>query len=401
MPLYIEQVVQSLKGGSQMKRLDDWYKTINGIYIDRNYYRSLESIYLHFIEVVTSLNTAGETSRKKKINAELFLPKAIAWFFAYCGRAGIPSVERMIWAKFPGVCPYCRLAEHKSRFCKENDPKKTEISWDDLRSIAAANLSGMPKSLAGWQRMFNTIYTRDENTHHDLNIKRIGEECGECAEAVRVIPLAPQYIICEAPDIFAWLMGFANQFDAHRKTEAHDYGKKLEEEMAKQYPDGCVPCGFSVCRCPAIHPDTLGRIARGGPLYEVFHEKPGLFSIEESVQYFSNFQRGVKIGDQEFKPNDYHKFKSDIELIIGKLDSIQGIGTGTLVELTRILSQLQTLSRQGTLVQSDIDNIIEFVRAQPSPTRSLITDFLVNLSASGTYGGLTIALLEILKRISG
>jgi hypothetical protein len=52
------------------KTLDEWYKTLNAIYLDRNFYRSLDSIYLHFIEVVASLNTAGEASRKKGINVQ-------------------------------------------------------------------------------------------------------------------------------------------------------------------------------------------------------------------------------------------------------------------------------------------------------------------------------------------
>jgi NTP pyrophosphatase (non-canonical NTP hydrolase) len=45
-----------------------------------------------------------------------------------------------------------------------------------------------------------------------LNITRLSEELGELAEAIRVLPVAPQYFVSEAPDVFAWLMGFANQF---------------------------------------------------------------------------------------------------------------------------------------------------------------------------------------------
>jgi len=384
------------------KTLDEWYKTVNAIYLDRNFYRSLESIYLHFIEVVASLNTAGEASRKKGINAELYLPKALAWFFAFCGRAGIPSIEQMIWAKFPNICPYCRLPEHKGRFCKETDPTKAKIDWNELKLIGEREKTSMPKTISGWQRMFNKIYPRDENTKHEFNIKRMGEECGETAEAIRILPLAPRHIICEAPDIFAWLMGFANQFDSDNKVLESEIGQKLENALLDLYPEGCKDCGFSICKCPAILPSTIGRISKEGPSFDIFQNARGLFSIEDSISFFGLVQQGVKIGKDHFeaKPANYKKFESDLQKIIDKLDSLDSINNQTLVSLTRSFSQLELLARQGMLGQADIDKIIRFIESQPSRTRSTITDFIVNLSASGTFSAMTIAFSEVLKALS-
>jgi NTP pyrophosphatase (non-canonical NTP hydrolase) len=250
--------------------------------------------------------------------------------------------------------------------------------------------------------MFNKIYPRDENTRHDFNIKRIGEECGETAEAIRILPLAPRHIICEAPDIFAWLMGFANQFDADNKVSETMIGQRLENIFSELYPDGCKDCGFSICKCPAILPSTIGRISKEGPSFDIFQNVRGLFSLEESISYFGLVQQGVKIGENHFeaKSDNYKKFESDIQRIIDKLDSLDSLNSQTLISLTRSLSQLEILARQGMLVQSDIDKIISFIESQPSQTRSIITDFLVILSASGTFSAMTVAFSEVLKTIS-
>ncbi len=384
------------------KSLDDWYRTINAIYLDRNFYRSLESIYLHFIEVAASLNTAGEKSRKEHIVAENFLPKTIAWFFALCGRAGIPSVEKMIWAKFPNVCPYCRLKIHLGTRCKENDPSRSEVDWNELKVIGDRDRGHMPRTLAQWQQMFNRIYPRDENTNHELNIKRLGEELGETAEAIRILPVAAQYIICEAPDIFAWLMGFANQFDADRKTPEKEIGRYLEQRIEKAYPDGCFECGFSICKCPAILPSTIGRISKEGPRYQIFEHERGLFSIEESMQFFGRALQGIKIGNQQFDPERkiYKQFEIDLATIIEKLDSLNAVGGQTLVSLTHVLSQLEVLAKQGSLVQADVDKLIAFVEAQPSKVKSIIVNFLVNLTASGAFGAMTLAVTKVLQALA-
>lgn len=385
------------------KSLDDWYRTINAIYLDRNFYRSLESIYLHFIEVAASLNTAGEASRKKNIIAEDFLSKTIAWFFALCGRAGIPSVEKMIWAKFPNICPYCRLSTHQGRRCKETVPARFEVDWIELKGVANRDRRHMPRTIAQWQQMFNRIYPRDENTNHELNIRRLGEELGETAEAIRILPIASQYIICEAPDIFAWLMGFANQFDVDRGTPEKEIGLYLEQKIEEAYPDGCVECGFSICKCPAILPSTIGRISKEGPSYRIFEHEGGLFSIEESMRFFGQALQGIKIGDQQFDPErkNYKKFEEDLATIIDKLDSLNAVGGKTLVSLTHVLSQLEVLAKQGLLVQADVDKLIAFVEAQPSSVKVVIVNFLVSLSASGAFGAMTLAVTKVLQALTG
>src|SRR5688572_23779512 len=142
-----------------------------------------------------------------------------------------------------------------------------------------------PSTLSQWQQAFNNIYPRDDNTRHDTNINRLSEELGELAEAIRVLPLAPQYFIAEAPDVFAWLMGFANQFDFDRKANLAEYGSELEKAMFHEYPGHCKLCERQICKCPPIPAETLGRIAKEAPLNIVLGRE-GLFSTQESVNLF-------------------------------------------------------------------------------------------------------------------
>jgi len=381
------------------RRLDDWYRTINAIYLDRNFYRTLESIYLHFIEVATSLNTAGDPARKRHIVAEDFLPKSLAWFFATCGRAGIPSVERLIWTKFPGVCPYCHLEEHRAAACKERNPAKAVLDWESLRVIGNRSHRALPATMAGWQRMFDKIYPRDEHSTHDMNIKRLAEEIGETAETIRVLPVAPRYLISELPDLFAWLMGFANQFDLERGTSPDAVGSHLEALLYSHYPDKCVDCGFAVCKCSAILESTLGRIAKDGPDFEVFPDR-GLFSVEESIAFFREAQTQIRVGDVSFEKTsqDFKLFRDYLSAILERIAAIEEVERGTAIELTKLISQTEVLARQGTLLQDDVDRIVEFAHKQPAPLRGAVINFLLGVAGNGAYGGMTAALVRLTQQ---
>ena len=61
-----------------MKSLQVWYRELNGIYLDRNFYRSAESIFAHLVEVSRGLSVAASTRRKRDLSAEEYLPKSIA-----------------------------------------------------------------------------------------------------------------------------------------------------------------------------------------------------------------------------------------------------------------------------------------------------------------------------------
>lgn len=92
----------------RLRDIDEWHKAINYIYADRNFYRDPASIFAHLVEVIGGLSQLASAKKKPGPPAESFLPKAVAWWFALCGKLGITSPADLLWLKFPGVCPYCQ-----------------------------------------------------------------------------------------------------------------------------------------------------------------------------------------------------------------------------------------------------------------------------------------------------
>lgn len=365
------------------RTLQDWYVRINSIYVDRNFYRSTESIFCHLIEVGRGLAIASSKKRKRKLNAEDFLPKTLAWWLALCGRVGVPNVEEMLWAKYPRVCPYCQLSRHQGDKCKEKQESRTEIRWDQLDILAKRDAERRPRSLTEWQTMFQAIYERGDTTDQELNITRLSEEFGELAEAIRVLPVAPSYFVSEAPDVFAWLMGFANQFAFDRSGP----GDTLEEAMYRQYPDTCKDCGHSVCKCPPILVETLGRITQEAPITQVFPTHPGLFSSSEAIELFSDVERALVIGDREISisKNDVQMLARDLDKILGELTS-HGAGQKFLsAQVAASLGRLEALAAQGAVTQESIQTLLEQIGSLPSEQRGALVGFLTSLSASALF----------------
>src|SRR5690349_10075180 len=130
------------------RSLDDWYRTINRIYLDKNFYRDPSSIFGHLVEVVGGLSLLGTDKQKPGVVPATFLPKAIAWWFALCGKMGVKSVEAMLWAKFPYVCPYCRRCPHRNDPCKESKRDGRGADWGALAQEGKSNDSKKPRTLA-------------------------------------------------------------------------------------------------------------------------------------------------------------------------------------------------------------------------------------------------------------
>ena len=217
--------------------------------------------------------------RNRTVNAEDFLPKCVAWWFALSGKAGVRNIEEIVWAKFPRLCPYCKSPEHIPEDCKDGSKNSDVIDWEYLRSVG--NETQRPKTLGEWQEMFNDIYPRKKGDEDQTDSIRLSEELGELCEAIRSLVVAPRYFLSEAPDVFAWLMGIANQFDV---DNGRPVGYQLERLMGLQYSDRCRLCDFSICKCPPIHPDTLGRIAEEATTY-IDITGPA-FGLQQNLHWF-------------------------------------------------------------------------------------------------------------------
>ena len=90
--------------------------------------------------------------------------------------------------------------------------------------------------LAEFQDLMRRTYLeRDERRGRDATFRRLVEEVGELAKALRSEDAAARTE--EVSDVLAWLASLANQA-----------GVDLEEAAAR-YADGCPKCGRVPCVC--------------------------------------------------------------------------------------------------------------------------------------------------------
>ena len=262
--------------------IDEWYKAANYIYADRNFYRDPLSIFAHLVEVIGGLSQLASGKKKPGSAPESFLPKAIAWWFALCGKLGVTKVSDLLWLKFPGICPYCQREEHDSAICARVKRENPNPSWEELHKQGRNRKR--PSRLGDWQRMFRGIYKPHHKPDFEATFARLTEELGELAEAVRVFPTAPGYVLSEAADVFAWLMNIQNNIDFRDERLEEEYGRSLEEQFCRAYPDYCLDCSNQRCVCPPILENTIGRIAHELPLDSGLFDLGGIFMTPDKAR---------------------------------------------------------------------------------------------------------------------
>jgi NTP pyrophosphatase (non-canonical NTP hydrolase) len=265
------------------RSLDDWYWKINRIYVNRNFHTLPVAVFSHLVEVVGGLSLLASEKNRPGTRPELFIPKAVAWWLALCGKAGVKSVEDMVWAKFPGVCTYCLKVPHVSQECSEHKAARNGPDWERLDKIARDNISGRPRTLGEWQRMFAGIYLIQSTEPYGTVFARLSEELGELAEALRVFPAAPGYFLSEATDVFAWLMHLQILIELKNKVPSKDAGHHIQRAFCITYPDRCVDCNLERCACPPILASTIGRIAHEVPPVKGSFSDAGSFLTSEKM----------------------------------------------------------------------------------------------------------------------
>jgi pyrimidine deaminase RibD-like protein len=252
---------------NRSRDIDEWYRTVNAIYWNRNYYCDEMNLFTHLVEVSGGLSLLASHKKKQDVVPENFIPKALAWWMALCGKVRVRSVSDMLWTKFPSRCPYCQQKRHDNDECVARKAARPGPDWDALDHFGHEGQK--PSSLGEWQRMFASIYPVEQLETTGRSYARLSEELGELAEAIRVLPAAPGFFLNEAADVFAWLMHIQNVLEATIPKQQR--GAALEIAFCKAYPDRCTDCRSPVCKCPPILETTIGRIghqvpgARTGP----------------------------------------------------------------------------------------------------------------------------------------
>lgn len=367
------------------RSLDEWYRVINRIFLDRNFYRDSFSIFAHLVEVVGGLSVLASDKHKPEVTAERFVPKALAWWLTLCGKAGVRSVEQMLWWKFPYACPYCQRLPHQDDICQEAKLARGHPDWDSLENLGRSNEARRPRTLDGWQTMFSDIYPVTATESYPPTFARFTEELGELAEALRVFPLAPGYFLSEAADVFAWLMHLQNLHHKQTRAPVRDRGKDLVAAFVSGYPDRCGDCGGAVCTCPPILPSTLGRIGHEVPAHRAsFSEGGALLPVDEAMELFRAAGRSLTLGTIQFEVDArmLSDIRSGIEQLISLSLSHETEIARQSQHLLDVLYEVKKAADGQRLTDDLLDELASEIADLDAPARSTVLSFLVGLSSS-------------------
>lgn len=297
---------------------NDWNKMLSEIYDKtQNYSKSAYEIHCHLTEVAGGFGKYFIKKRKYE-EAENFLTSIFAWALALIRKVTDNQkkpldVDKIIFKKFPGVCPYCLTAP-----CSCGDPnnKNTE-NYKNLKSVIAKyieNNEDPAKRIKDIQKMIGSIYSETWNRYNDVKNKgteiqledkkeiayynisflysRMMEELAEIAEAIRFYHLYKSNFENEIADFFAWYFAIVSIYhELYDEPEKHKID--LEKILWEAFPGVCYFCNMPKCVC------------RPGPVRELL-SKP---SIDEYENY-----------DEVTQTENFHKLREHIEKIEGMGD---------------------------------------------------------------------------------
>lgn len=155
---------------------------------------------------------------------------SLSWLMAIGNRLHIDIGEE-VWKRFPGLCSYCGGNPCQ---CKKIRPKK--------RKYVKIVDSRRPKNLAGFQKMFNSIYPPEGRTLFHAGV-HLAEEVGEVGEAVHNYlgqhrKKQFENIKRETADLVSCIFGVANSAEID-----------VAKELGKMFSNNCHICHKNPCTC--------------------------------------------------------------------------------------------------------------------------------------------------------
>ncbi|UCD04052.1 MAG: hypothetical protein JSW73_00165 [Candidatus Woesearchaeota archaeon] len=156
---------------------------------------------------------------------------SFSWLLSTLNRLHI-DLEKETWNRFPYHCSYCGTIPCE---CKT---KKVQKRVD----VADIDDSKRPKTLNGFQKMFNDIYPYSTRTLEHAGV-HLAEEIGEFSEVLIAYRNEKEdndfkRILVEAADYFSCLVGVFNSLNVD-----------LVSELANLYSNNCHECHNSPCSC--------------------------------------------------------------------------------------------------------------------------------------------------------
>lgn len=157
-------------------------------------------------------------------SANTNLTIALSWFTSTTNRLNL-DLHSATWNRFRYQCWYCHG-------CPCNCP-----------DLGTARSRSCPRSIAGFQRMFELIYPRSRRSEAQA-AAHMAEELGEFAEAVmmyrtRHTAADLDRVHLEAADFISCLLGVYNSLDL-----------SAEDALTRMFKDGCChECHLAPCEC--------------------------------------------------------------------------------------------------------------------------------------------------------
>lgn len=164
----------------------------------------------------------------EKIKANLLI--AFSWMMAVANRLKI-DVEDITWSRFPFRCSYCGQNPCQCRRIKSK--KKAKFFRD---------ISRKPGTLAGFQKMFASIYPASARNLFIAGV-HLAEEMGELSEAIhRFVGEHKKNLFreieVEIADYMSCVLGVANSANI-----------QVAKELEKMYWKNCHVCHRLPCEC--------------------------------------------------------------------------------------------------------------------------------------------------------
>lgn len=155
---------------------------------------------------------------------------AMSWFISLMSQFSI-DIEESVWKRFPYRCSYCGEC-----------PCACKVKKIQRRLKIMIDSKLHPRSIRGFQKMFNDIYPASHRTLEHAGI-HLAEEVGELSEAVlcfrgRHTEEDFNKVILESSDLYSCMMAIFNSIE-------FDY----EGELVKMFSNGCHVCHHTPCIC--------------------------------------------------------------------------------------------------------------------------------------------------------
>jgi len=219
----------SINTNSRLKEYQEFIRIVYGLPNDRHFNSNdmLANVERFIMRGLKGIRKNDQA----KIKTNLVI--ALSWFTSLMNQLHI-DIEKEIWERFPYLCSYCGNCP-----CSCKKEKLTE------RQMIVTDNKKRPKSLSGFQEMFEKIYPSKYRTVEHAGI-HLAEEMGELSESF----LAYQgnrdksdldKIRLEAADLFSCLMGIFNSIKID-----------LAAELSNIFSNNCHVCKKAPCECSFI-----------------------------------------------------------------------------------------------------------------------------------------------------